>query len=159
MASLPTGSTSCGFSRSTSAASQREQAAISSSSGTRSPPAAFFAGEAAADGSEVDAVARFVLGPAEGFLQPLEECFARGPREGPAELRLLVARRLADEQDARGHRTPDDHGPVHLRTQGAGAESRKMLPDLGGSGGHVGASLLATLNRRSKRREQARAHK
>lgn len=58
-----------------------------------------FAGEAAADGGEVDAVAHLVFGPAEGFVEPFEKRFAGGPGERAPEFWLLIAGCLANEEN------------------------------------------------------------
>jgi len=61
----------------------------------------------------------------------LEEGPASGPGERAAQFGFLVARRLADEEDASRHRAADDHRLGHARTSGAPLEFGQMLVDLG----------------------------
>lgn len=90
-----------------------------------------FAGEAAADGGEIDAIANFVFGPAERLVEPFEKRFAGGPSERASEFGFLVAGRLTDEEDAGSHGATDDDGPDHGRAAGAAAEGGEVLFDGG----------------------------
>lgn len=88
-----------------------------------------FAGETAADGGEVDAVANLVLGPAESLVEPFEEGFAGGPGEGAAEDGLLVAGGLADQDDAGDGGASDDGRRNHAGTAAAGAKRDEVFFD------------------------------
>lgn len=85
--------------------------------------------KAAAHRGEINPVAHLVLGPAERGVEPLEQRLARRPCEGPAEFRLLVARRLADKHDATRDGAPDDDRLVHPRTTLARAQRGEMFFD------------------------------
>jgi len=85
-----------------------------------------FAGEAAANGGEINPITSFLLGPAQGFGEPFEKSFARRPCKRPAEHGLLVARGLANEQDAAGDRPAEDNGLVHAGAAVARAQSGKV---------------------------------
>src|SRR5206468_2336035 len=66
------------------------------------------AGEAAANRRKINVVARLVLAPTQAFLKPFEKRFPRGPRERSPQHRLLVTRRLTDQEDAAGDRAARD---------------------------------------------------
>lgn len=98
------------------------------------PVAAFgaFTGKAAAHGGEIDAIACLVLGPPERMVEPLEKRLAGGPGERAAELGLLVAGSLADEQDFACDRTAVNHRTDHPRATLARTEGGEMFFESGG---------------------------
>ena len=91
-------------------------------------PLGFLPRKTAANRGKVDAITRLILRPSEGRLKPLEQRLAGRPGERAAKLRLFVTRRLANEDDAAGHRMPDHDGTVHARAKRAPAERIEMAP-------------------------------
>lgn len=61
---------------------------------------------------KVDPVSRLLLRPTERIVQPSEKRASRRPRERPAELRLLVPRRLTAPHNATHGRAPGDGRPM-----------------------------------------------
>lgn len=78
---------------------------------------------------DVNAVASLVLGPTKSLVKPTKKRSPCRPRKRPAELWLLVARRLTHEQNSARHRPSDNRRPVHPRATFACPHGGKMFFD------------------------------
>src|SRR5688572_20876999 len=82
---------------------------------------------------EIDPIPHLIFAPAECTFEPLEERFPRGPGERSAELRLLVSRCLANQQDFAHDRATIHDGLVHTRTASAGTKGSEVFNQSSGS--------------------------
>ena len=87
-----------------------------------SPTLGVFAGEAASDCGKVDFFSESVFIKRADFLEPLEESFSGGVREGLAEFLFVGAWCLSDEQDVCHVGMTVHRSAAHSRTSSAGTK-------------------------------------
>src|SRR6516225_7298186 len=90
------------------------------------PSVCLFSGETSADRSHVDRLSELLLVDTKFVLKPLEHCFAGGPGKWTSKLRLLGARRLADQHDSTQYRSTRYRGRLHFWTASARSQGAEM---------------------------------